>query len=300
MFFSTVPLFTIVDKTFLPYDDEGQFAITVRAPEGASVDTTQTIARVDRRRARASSKGVDEHGRHHRRRSAADAEPRHGLREARRRVESASDQYEIMDRVRKEILPQYQRLNLRTQVAPVNEFGGGTDAEVMFWIGGPDLDAARQVRAPADRRASRIRSSARPTSTRTSSSASRSWPCASTATRPTDLGVRVQDLAATLNVLVGGQQATSYYEGGEEYEVHVRAEESVAQQRRRHLADRSAVGDRREREARATSCTLQEGTGPSVINRFNRRRMVMVLANMQPGYSSQTVMDAARAEGRRS
>jgi len=37
--------------------------------------------------------------------------------------------------------------------------------------------------------------------------------------------------------------------------------------------------------------TLQEGTGPSVINRLNRRRMVMVLANMQPGYSSQAVMD---------
>ena len=37
--------------------------------------------------------------------------------------------------------------------------------------------------------------------------------------------------------------------------------------------------------------TLQEGTGPSIINRLNRRRMVMVLANMKPGYSSQAVMD---------
>ena len=42
--FSTVPLFMVVDKTFLPYDDEGQFAITMRAPEGASVATTQQIA----------------------------------------------------------------------------------------------------------------------------------------------------------------------------------------------------------------------------------------------------------------
>src|SRR5688500_20225211 len=50
--FSTGPLFTIVDKTFLPYDDEGQFAITVRAPEGASVATTQTIAESIATRAR--------------------------------------------------------------------------------------------------------------------------------------------------------------------------------------------------------------------------------------------------------
>ena len=35
---------------------------------------------------------------------------------------------------------------------------------------------------------------------------------------------------------------------------------------------------------------LEEGTGPSVINRYNRRRMVMVLANMQPGHSSGAVM----------
>ncbi|HET8796079.1 MAG TPA: efflux RND transporter permease subunit, partial [Thermoanaerobaculia bacterium] len=40
---ATVPLFIVVDKTFLPYDDEGQFAVTVRAPEGASVDATQKI-----------------------------------------------------------------------------------------------------------------------------------------------------------------------------------------------------------------------------------------------------------------
>ena len=41
-----------------------------------------------------------------------------------------------------------------------------------------------------------------------------------------DLGVRVQDIASSLNVLVGGQKATSYFEEGEEYEVHVRAEEA--------------------------------------------------------------------------
>ena len=43
-----------------------------------------------------------------------------------------------------------------------------------------------------------------------------------------DLGVRVQDIAATLNVLVGGQEVTDYYEGGEQYEVHVRADEATA------------------------------------------------------------------------
>jgi HAE1 family hydrophobic/amphiphilic exporter-1 len=108
--------------------------------------------------------------------------------------------------------------------------------------------------------------------------------------KATDLGVRVQDLAATLNVLVGGQQATSYYEGGEEYEVHVRAEES----------SRNTVAAIQQIEVPSSTganvklndlVKLQEGSGPSVVNRYNRRRMVMVLANMQPGHSSQAVMD---------
>jgi HAE1 family hydrophobic/amphiphilic exporter-1 len=105
-----------------------------------------------------------------------------------------------------------------------------------------------------------------------------------------DLGVRVQDIAATLNVLVGGQKATSFFDGGEEYEVHVRA----AKDERRDVAGISQMqipsaklGTVPLRDVVA----LEEGLGPSVINRLNRRRNVLVYANMLPGYSSQAVMD---------
>src|ERR671932_804601 len=50
------------------------------------------------------------------------------------------DQFAVMGDVRRNILPQYARLNLRTSVAPVNAFGGGVNAEIMYWIGGPDLN----------------------------------------------------------------------------------------------------------------------------------------------------------------
>ena len=36
--------------------------------------------------------------------------------------------------------------------------------------------------------------------------------------------MQVQDIASTLNALVGGLEVTSYQEGSEQYEVHVRAE----------------------------------------------------------------------------
>ncbi|MEA2464821.1 MAG: hydrophobic/amphiphilic exporter (mainly bacteria), family, partial [Acidobacteriota bacterium] len=283
---ATIPLFMIVDKTFLPYDDEGQFAVTVRAPEGASVDTTMTILESIASRVRKVS-GVQNTV------VTIGDDPQQTLNSGTIYVKlgdaaQRQDQYAIMDRVRKEVLPQYQRLNLRTSVAPVNEFGGGTDAEVMFWIGGPDL-------VQLDKYSRQLTESIKDPKLGTTDVDTNfivgkpELAVRIDRDKSTDLGVRVQDLAATLNVLVGGQQATSYYEGGEEYEVHVRADE----QTRGNVAGisqievPSATGNKVKL---ADLVALEEGTGPSVINRYNRRRMVMVLANMQPGYSSATVM----------
>ncbi|HUP50398.1 MAG TPA: efflux RND transporter permease subunit [Thermoanaerobaculia bacterium] len=290
--FSTVPLFIIVDKNFLPYDDEGQFAITVRAPEGASVAATQTIAESIAARA-GELEGITSTV------VTIGDDPQQTLNLATVYVKlgeasNRQNQYEIMDRVRTEILPHYQRLNLRTQVAPVNEFGGGTDAEVMFWLGGPDLV---QLDVYARQLAGAIRDPKLGTTDVDTNFIVGKPELAVRIDRDkaTDLGVRVQDLAATLNVLVGGQKATSYYEGGEEYEVHVRA----GQEARRDVAGISQIevpSSSGTNVKLADLVTLSEGTGPSVINRFNRRRMVMVLANMQPGHSSQAVMDLLQAK----
>ncbi|MDQ3280301.1 MAG: efflux RND transporter permease subunit [Acidobacteriota bacterium] len=284
---STVPLFMVVDKNFLPYDDEGQFAISVRAPEGSSVDATMTILESIASRVR-KMPGVTNTV------VTIGDDPQQTLNLGSVYVKLGNanerdNQYVIMDRVRKEVLPQYQRLNLRTGVAPVNEFGGGADAEVMFWIGGPDLNMLdKYSRQLADA----IRDPKLGTTDVDTNFIVGKPELAVRIDRDkaSDLNVRVQDLAATLNVLVGGQKATSYYEGGEEYEVHVRANEAA----RRNVAGISQieVPSMTGNNVKLNDLVaLQEGTGPSVINRFNRRRMVMVLANMQPGYSSQAVMD---------
>ncbi|HEV3484221.1 MAG TPA: efflux RND transporter permease subunit, partial [Vicinamibacterales bacterium] len=73
-------------------------------------------------------------------------------------------------------------------------------------------------------------------------------------------------------------------------EVHVRADEAS----RRDVAGISQIevpSAAGTNVKLADLVTLDEGSGPSTINRMNRRRMVMVLANMQPGHSSQAVMD---------
>lgn len=286
-FASTIPLIGIVDKTFLPYDDESQFAISVRAPEGSSLRTTQTIMESIDKRVRKFPEventvlTVGD-----------DFQRTQNLGNLYVKLVPSSerdfDQYEVMQRVRSEVLPQYQRLNIRPQVAPVNAFGGGADAEIMFWIGGPDLAKLDEY---ARTLVERIRGMEGVADVDTNFVVGKpELGVRIDREKAADLGVRVQDIAATLNVLVGGQQATSYYEGGEEYEVHVRS----AEESRRDAAGISQMrvpSSKLGTVALTDVVKLEEGTGPSLINRINRRRQVMILANMTPGYSAQAVMD---------
>ncbi len=288
VFISTVPLFMLVDKNFLPNDDESQFQISVRAPEGASVGTTLTILESIAAKVR-QFEGIE---------STVvtigdDWQKTQNLGSVYVNLvdigERSENQFELMDRVRREILPQYQALDLRAQVVRVNAFGGGAESEIQFWIGGPDLDQL-------DKYAQQLMNGIRdiPGVTDVDSNFIVGKPELGVhidREKAADLGVRVQDLAATLNVLVGGQKATSYYEGGEEYEVHVRAEKT-------ERSNAAAISTIEVPSASLGTVPLSEvvaikpGTGPSLINRLNRRRMVTVGANMLPGYSSQAVMDA--------
>ncbi len=113
--------------------------MNVRAPEGSSLESTTTILDSIAKRVNELPE-VEVHAAHHRRRPAEHAEPRLDLRQAQAGERAQADQFAVMDDIRREILPQYERLHLRAQVQPVAAFGGGNNAEIQFWIGGPDLD----------------------------------------------------------------------------------------------------------------------------------------------------------------
>src|SRR4029079_6420671 len=44
VFLNVLPVFILVWHNFLPIDDQAQFEITVRAPEGSSLPSTSTLA----------------------------------------------------------------------------------------------------------------------------------------------------------------------------------------------------------------------------------------------------------------
>ena len=106
-----------------------------------------------------------------------------------------------------------------------------------------------------------------------------------------DLGVSVGDVASTLRLLVGGYKVSTYNEGGEQYEVHARALAG-------YRSDREGLSRITVPSMKLGAVTLDnvvtfdEGTGPSRIERYNRQRQVMLLANLEVGHSQQAIVDA--------
>jgi HAE1 family hydrophobic/amphiphilic exporter-1 len=196
-----------------------------------------------------------------------------------------------MNAVREDILPNIGVPNLRTGVRAVATIGGGgnQNAEIQFTISGPDLKKlehyANSVIAEAKKE---------PGVVDVDTSLNVGKPELSVhldRLKAADLGVQLSDAAEALRLLVGGDQVTTYNEGGEQYEVHVRAvsgnrqtPEAIGQ----ITVPSSTVGS----VPLVNIAQLTPGTAPSEINRLNRQRQVTVYAGLLQGVSQVPAMDA--------
>jgi HAE1 family hydrophobic/amphiphilic exporter-1 len=288
IFASMVPLFVVANKNFMPANDESQFLVTVRAAEGSSLDTTkriaESVASQIRREKEVTTTVVTIGDDMQQTQNLATIYVKLAPVDARKR-----SQADLMNVVRSQILPRYRQLDLRAQVLKVPEFSGGVNAEVTYWVGGPDLEKLQKYSNALIAALNKV-----PGVTDIDTNYIVGKPELGVAIdreKSADLGVRAQDVAATLNVLVGGQKATDYYERGEAYEVHVRAEKSWRKDAARigEIEVPSAGG---QRIALRDVVRIERATGPAQINRLNRRRQILITANMKPGHSSQAALDA--------
>src|SRR5215212_6679606 len=114
-------------------------------------------------------------------------------------------------------------LQLRTAVQQVAAFSGGgfRNANVQFLIAGPDLKKLEEYSAKLLEKMKTIPEAVDVDSTLISGKPEVQLEVdRSTAA---DLGVRIGDISQALNTLVAGQEATTFNEGTEQYEVRVRA-----------------------------------------------------------------------------
>jgi len=129
---SSVPLFSVASKNFLN-DDQSEFEINLRAPEGTSLQSTEIVAN---RLASAVRAGVGEVA-YTLVTVAGDPARTRNLGSIYVRLkpieERARDQFAIMTQVRADILPPLAK-GLRTSVQPVATIGGGgnQNADLQF------------------------------------------------------------------------------------------------------------------------------------------------------------------------
>jgi HAE1 family hydrophobic/amphiphilic exporter-1 len=292
--FSSVPLFSITNKNFIPQDDQSEFEINVRAPEGTSLESTEIIANrianaVRQRLSEVDFTVVTVAGDPAKTRNLASIYVRLRPIEARKR-----DQLTIMEIVRNDIVKPLAA-DLRTSVQQIANIGGGgaQNAAVQFVVNGPDLKKLDQISRQLVERVKAI-----PGVVDLDTSLNSGKPELSVQVdRPkaADLGVQVADAAEALRLLVGGDQITTYNEGGEQYEVHLRA-------RAENRSTEAAIAALTVPSSRIGSVSLDDvadftpGTAPSEINRLARQRQVTIFCNLLPTASQAEVQNAMAAE----
>jgi HAE1 family hydrophobic/amphiphilic exporter-1 len=283
------PLMGVVKKNFLPNDDESQFGVFVRMPEGTTLRQTaiisQKISREISRHPETSDVLVtigDDAGA-----TANSASFRVSMVDVSQRK---MDQEDFMDVVRNEVMPKFKDLNLRTSVARFGIVGGGgnMNAMIQYRLSGADLvkldEYARQLMA-------QMATIPKVVDIDTSSVVGKpELRLVVDRAKAADLGVSMIDVAQAAQAMVGGLDSGRFEQDGQQYDIHVRAGLEY-----RNSLDgllQLTVPSRKLGQVRlADLATLSEGTGPSVINRFNRGRQVTIFANMAPGGSLGSIME---------
>ena len=276
---STVPLLRVVPTGFLPKSDEAQFDVNVRAPEGTSVEATSVIAeRIAReiRRIPGVAHTLTTIGD----RAQRDPNLAHiyvRLTDPESRV---ATQDELMERVRTDVLAHESR-TLRLDASPTAMFaGGGNTAIVAYEISGPDLDRLEDY---TNRTLAALREL--PGAVDVDSSLVSGKPEVAVLIdreKAANLGVAVADIAGALRLLVGGAKVTDFQERGEQYEVRLRADA-------RYRSTVDALRLLTVPSARGglvpvlDTVRLERAEGPASIQRLNRRRQVLITANVAPG-----------------
>jgi len=289
---STVPLFMLVNKNFIPADDRSEFQANVRAPEGTSLAATVTVSERIARDIRglpgvsATLTSVGIGSASFTGSSAGEANSASIYVKLVPRDDRKETQDQLIAKAR-EILTHYPK-DLRTSVGQAADGPGGGQADVQFTLTGPDLDKLnmysqtllaqlKQIPKVADADTSLVygKPELRVEIDRQ---------------RAADLGVRVSDIAQALNTMVAGQVVSSFPSNGEEYDVRLRAD----------MQYRTSAEGLRQLTVFSTNTRgwvpldqvvrIKSGDAPSSIGRLNRQREVTLSANVLPGGSQQKII----------
>jgi hydrophobic/amphiphilic exporter-1 (mainly G- bacteria), HAE1 family len=285
---TTVPMCKAVGGDFLPPNDEAQFEVYIQTPEGTTLEATtivgERLARKIRQIPEVDSTLVTIADSDQRQSNVGRVYARMTDPETRTRSQAV-----VMEQVRKEILPDVPP-GTRVAVQQVNDFSiGGQNAVVSYVISGPDLDKLQIY-------GNRVLDNMKKVPGVVDLDSSLLDPVdEATVTPDLDraalLGVDPSSITATLAVLVGGVEASTFEDRGDQYPVFLRAAERF----RNDPSALSLIGVPSQTLGQVPlSDVIKLGKGKAVskITRQSRERAVTITMNVSPGYSESDIVAA--------
>ena len=291
---STPTLMRIVGKDFVPRDDTSEFEVAVTLPEGCSLERADELVSEVEGRLR-GLRGVqktlitigDTTGRTVRGQGEVTRATIYcRLTDLRERDYS---QFDVMGDARA-ILLDYP--DLRAAVQDVAAFSGAGFRQVMVDLNlrGPDMDRLQEY---SERIAAWMRARGGFVDVDTSLSFRKpEVRIVPHRERASELGVSIQAISSTTNVLVGGDPVSTYKEADQQYDVWLRADRSFRDDaaeiaRLTVPSQKPGVGV----VELGNVATFEEAQGPSTIERFARQRQVVISANLEGRALGEAVAD---------
>jgi multidrug efflux pump subunit AcrB len=282
---STIPMAKHVGGGFLPPADDAQFEIYIQTPEATSIEEAtligERLARKVRQFPEVDSTLV----------TFADTDQKQvnvgrvyvHLVDPEKRVATQAD---VMQRTREQVL-NAAPAGTRVAAQEVNDFSlGGQNAAVSYLISGPDLDKL-------ERYGKQLMIDIKKIPGVTDLDSSILDPLAETQVVPdfgraATLGVDLGDVVAALQILIGGNQASTFEVRGDEYPVWVRA--ALRYRDDPHALALIAVPSRTLGQVPLSDVvTVGVNNATSKIVRMSRERAVTITCNVAPGFSENTV-----------
>ncbi len=278
---SIIPLFMMIGKNMVPRDDQSQFNISIRLPEGSSLAATtkysegvaRTIRVLDGVTHTLTTIGGSSSG------AINEASIYVKLVDIKDREMSSED---LATKARGMLRNHPPNIFLSVVAATGMGGGGPGMSDIQYYLQGPDLKKLGEYSDKLVAEAKKLPSVGDvDTSLRTGKPEVR---LDIDRLKAADLGVSVQDIQQALNTLVAGQTASTFNAGDDQYDVVVRAENRF----RGSLdgLDKLTVASTKNGSVGLNEVVRRSiSSGPSSVKRLNRQRIVEITGNLMPGGS---------------
>jgi hydrophobic/amphiphilic exporter-1 (mainly G- bacteria), HAE1 family len=276
---SIIPMFMLVGTDFINQDDQSEFEIVIKTPDGTSLAGTDLVIQKIEQEAwklrgvkhvLSTINGGGSSG-------VTDGSVYVGLKDL---TEREFTQFDVMEDARQMMKQQFPDLRAAIQVVANVSGGNFRNQALVLNVRGPDLDELAKISGQALALMKEVPGVVDQDTTLNIGNPE--VHVRIDRAKAADLGVRVEDVAAALRTLIAGEEVSKYRDGEDQYAVRLRLPH-VDRDRPEKIQNLWVPSSRLGQVQLSNFASLQKDLGPAQIERMGRERQVTLVANVQSG-----------------